>query len=104
MTTRRRFLQTVAVAGVSSCVRRIAAADRQQSSLKSISPASILIDCCTMTSVGPGGPGSLPTGAPTDPYVRTLAHTVPQITVSLRACRLNAQYTREPTDMSGEGV
>ena len=52
MTTRRRFLQMVAVAGVSSCVSRIAAADRQQSSLKSITPASILIDRCTITRVG----------------------------------------------------
>lgn len=52
MTTRRRFLQTVAVAGVSSCVSRIAAADRQQSSLKSISPASILIDRCTIARGG----------------------------------------------------
>ena len=52
MTTRRRFLQTVAVAGVSSCVSRIAAADCQQSSLKSISPASILIDRCTIARVG----------------------------------------------------
>ncbi len=29
-------------------------------------------------------PGRYRPGAPTDPYVRTLTHTVPQITVSLR--------------------
>ena len=30
-------------------------------------------------------PGRYRPRAPTDPYVRTLTHTVPQITVSLRA-------------------
>ena len=35
-------------------------------------------------------------GAPTDPYVLALEHTVPQITVSLRARRLSGKCVRWP--------
>ena len=43
-------------------------------------------------------PGRYRPGAPTDPYVRTLAHTVPQITVSLLGRKPNEQYARAPAD------
>ena len=43
-------------------------------------------------------PGSCPPGVPTDPYVRTLAHTVPQITNSLRDHKQSAPREAEARD------
>ena len=48
-------------------------------------------------------PGRFQPGAPTDPYVPTLEHTVPQIMDSLRACKLNARCAREPAGIAGGG-
>jgi hypothetical protein len=42
--------------------------------------------------------------APTDPYVRALAHTVPRITDSLRDRRLNERCARGPADSAGQDV
>ena len=39
--------------------------------------------------------------APTDPYVPSLEHTVPQIMVSLREHRSNDKCGREPADIAG---
>ena len=41
-------------------------------------------------------PGRCRPGAPTDPYVLTLEHTVPQIRVSLRVDRATEPYAPEP--------
>ncbi len=41
-------------------------------------------------------PGRCRPGAPTDPYVLTLEHTVPQIRVSLRVDRATEPYALEP--------
>jgi hypothetical protein len=42
--------------------------------------------------------------APTDLYVRALAHTVPRITDSLRDRRLNERCARRPADSAGQDV
>ena len=43
--------------------------------------------------------------APTDPYVLALEHTVPRITGSLRACKLNVRHRHsEPAGIAGGGV
>ena len=39
--------------------------------------------------------------APTDPYVPTLEHTVPQVMVSLRARKLNVKCERAPAGIAG---
>ena len=48
-------------------------------------------------------PGRVQPGAPTDPYVPTLEHTVPQIMDSLRACKLNGRCARGPAGIAGGG-
>ena len=45
-------------------------------------------------------PGRYRPGAPTDPYVRTLAHTVPQITGSLLGRKPNEQYVQALADIA----
>lgn len=46
-------------------------------------------------------PGRYLPGAPTDPYVLALEHTVRQIMGWLRACKLTVRYARGPADIAG---
>ena len=48
-------------------------------------------------------PGRYLPGAPTDPYVLALEHTVPQITGSLRVDRASASCVRGPMGNAGGG-
>ena len=56
---------------------------------------SDLARLCSLDASDRVAPGRHRPGAPTDPYVLALEHTVPRITDSLRACKLSGQYERE---------
>ena len=58
----------------------------------------VRLDASIMDGSSRVTPGSCPPGVPTDPYVRTLAHTVPQIMSSLRERRLSAPPEAEAKD------
>ena len=54
-------------------------------------------------AAGRVAPGRCPPGAPTDPYVLALEHTVPQIMGSLRACKLSGPRAPAGAGNAGAG-
>ena len=99
MRTRRRFGAAVLVAAVLlGC--GTAQADMITVS-QSFSVGPVTSNGGSLSSTDRVAPGRYLPGAPTDPYVLALEHTVPQITGSLRVDRASASCVRGPMGNAG---